>query len=81
MSIRRTTAIIIDLEHDQLRLTLEEAALLVRCNDGLDELSVDDTTFDPVMDGVDVCVGWNDAATVPRDVVDLVRAELAKEPS
>lgn len=81
MSIRRTTALIIDLEHDQLRLTLEEAALLVRCRDTLDELSVDDTTFDPVPDGVDVCVGWNDSATVPREVVEQVRAELAKEPS
>lgn len=81
MSIRRTTVLIIDLEHDQLRLTLEEAALLVRCNDDLEDLSVDDTTFSPQYDGIDVCVGWNDSATVPRTVVEQVRAELAKEPS
>lgn len=81
MSIRRTTALIIDLEHDQLRLTLEEAAALVRCNAGEDVESIVDTCFEPVFEGVSVVVGWAAPVTVPRDVVGLVRAELAKEAS
>lgn len=81
MSIRRTTVLIIDLEHDQLRLTLEEAEALVRCNPSEDVDAIVDTCFEPVLEGVSVVVGWAAPVTVPHDVVEQVRAELAKEPS
>lgn len=78
MSVERFQGVIIDLEHDHLRLTVEEAAALVRCNAGEDVEAIVDTCFDNVFEGVRVVVGWHDGVIVPRDVVDQVAALLAK---
>lgn len=78
MSVERFQGVIIDVEHEQLRLTMEEAAALVRCAAGEDVESIVDTCFSMEFEGVWVVVGWNDGVIVARDVVDQVATLLAK---
>ena len=75
-NVERFQGVIIDVEHEQLRLTVEEAGALVRCNAGEDVESIVDTCFSMEFGGVRVVVGWNDGVIVPRDVVEQVRALL-----